>query len=120
MTSRSSRTPSRLAVAVGLVAAPLALTTSASQATPVYHSTLVVSGAWDSRVGPDGSYVVTGTAPTDGMSTTPGAYVEPHSNGQGAFVTKYDPTGAVAWQLTIGGQVRTDGSAIAVGDDGSV
>jgi Ca2+-binding RTX toxin-like protein len=118
--SRSTRWLTHVAVTVGLVTAPLALTTPASQATPVYHSTLVVSGAWDSRVGPDGSYVVTGTAPTTGMATTPGAYVEPQSNGQGAFVTKYDPTGAVAWQLTIGGQLRTDGSAIAVGDDGSV
>jgi len=120
MTTRSSLAFRRLTVAVAVVAVPLALTTSASQAAPVYHSTLVVAGAWDSRVGPDGSYVVTGTAPTEGMSTTPGAYREPRSNGQGAFVTKYDPTGALSWQLTIGGQVRTDGHAIAVGDDGSV
>ncbi len=120
MTSRGSRPFGRVAVAVGVVAASLAWTAIPSQAAPVYHSTLVVSGAWDSRVGPDGSYVVTGTADLDGMPTTPGAYVEPHSNGRGAFVTEYDPTGALAWQLTIGGQVRTDGTAVAVGDDGSV
>jgi Ca2+-binding RTX toxin-like protein len=54
------------------------------------------------------------------MDTSPGGYVEPHSNGRGAFVTEYDPTGSVAWQVTFGGAVRTDGTGVAIGDDGSV
>lgn len=127
MTSRSSRWGRRSTIAVALISTSLitpavshAGTASSRDAGPVYHSALVVEGAWDSRVGHDGSYFVTGTAVQGGMPSTPGAYVEPDSNGEGAFVTSYDPTGRVAWQLTFGGGVRTQGDRIAVGDDGSV
>jgi RTX calcium-binding nonapeptide repeat (4 copies) len=120
MSSRSTRQVTRLAATAMLAAMPVALGASASDASPIYHSTLVVAGAWDSRVGQDGSYYVTGTAPLGGMASTPGAYVEPGSNGEGAFLTAYDPTGRVSWQLTFGGQVRTQGDRVAVGRDGSV
>jgi len=117
--SRESR-GIRLLVAVGLGAVLSLLPWVGSQASPVYHSTVVVDLAWETLVGPDGSYYVTGEAPTSGMATTPGAYVEPASNGRGAFISRYDPTGQLVWQVTLGGNAGADGTALAIGRDGSV
>lgn len=107
-------------VAAVLVATPLVLTAAASQAGSVYQTAIVVDGAWETRVGPDGSYYIAGQAPVGGMTSTPGAYSEPHSNGLGAFVSRYDPTGHLVWQVTLGGNARAGADALAVGQDGSV
>jgi hypothetical protein len=55
MGSRSCRLTGRILLMGAVLAVPVALTVPASLGAPVYHSTLVVSTAWDSRVGPDGS-----------------------------------------------------------------
>lgn len=122
MTSRSTRTGLSVAVVATLAMAPLVVVETTSQASggAVFASALVVDGAWETRVGPDGSYYVTGDTPVDGMPTTPGSYTEPDSNGRGAFVTRYDPTGRLVSQYTIGGNVRAVGDAMAIGEDGSV
>jgi Ca2+-binding RTX toxin-like protein len=110
----------RMMVAAVFGATPLVLTAVASHAGSVYRTAIVVTGAWETRVGPDGSYYVAGEAPVGGMRTTPGAYVEPHSNGRGAFVSRYDPTGHLVWQVTLGGNARAGADALAIGRDGSV
>jgi hypothetical protein len=76
----------------------------------------------DVAVGADGSAYVTGQASTETFPTTPGAFqTDGNEANNAAFITKYDPSGAVVYSTYLGGGwgSHTIGHGIAVDSAGS-
>lgn len=63
---------------------------------------------YSSAIGPDGSLYVVGSTNSAG------------AGGTDALIAKFDATGALQWQRTLGGSGSDSGHSIAVGPDGSV